>query len=447
MKFTWLLPFKGGGWNNIRMAMETVVAMAHAMGRTLVMPPSQHMYLLNKGNREHNFFSFADFYHLEDLASEHLGITIISMEEFLKRTAMQGLLVNRTTGVVSYPPENRTDWNGRRLHEKELWEYLRDVTDVKNWKPDQCVFAFPSSPGKETEAHEVSQLQTILNSNYKSYHKDPTKAVPVNAPVKDRLTEIASGRKKLCVYDSNMQESLVVHFMCYWKQRARLLTHFYTFLFFENYQHDLWTKRFVRDHLRYVDSLQCAAARIVHAIREKVKADDDKNNNPEGIFDSFHVRRGDFQYKETRVEASELLRTCKDEIPEGSAIYVATDERNKDFFKPLAERYRLFYLDDFKDLITDVNPNHYGMLDQLIASKGRVFFGTYHSTFTGYIDRMRGYHVEKNKEEGYEDGLMLNSYFFLKLFKNKKRTFASPRTTFSREFPIAWRDIDYGVNS
>ena len=46
MKFTTFV--KGGGWNNIRMAMETIVAMAHAMGRTLVIPPSQNMYLLNK---------------------------------------------------------------------------------------------------------------------------------------------------------------------------------------------------------------------------------------------------------------------------------------------------------------------------------------------------------------------------------------------------------------
>jgi len=38
----------GGGWNNIRMAMETVVVMAHAMGRTLVIPPGQGMYLLRK---------------------------------------------------------------------------------------------------------------------------------------------------------------------------------------------------------------------------------------------------------------------------------------------------------------------------------------------------------------------------------------------------------------
>jgi hypothetical protein len=34
----------GGGWNNIRMSMETVLTIAIAMGRVLVLPPSQHMY-------------------------------------------------------------------------------------------------------------------------------------------------------------------------------------------------------------------------------------------------------------------------------------------------------------------------------------------------------------------------------------------------------------------
>ena len=38
----------GGGWNNIRMAMETIVAMAHATGRTLVLPPEKRMYLIGK---------------------------------------------------------------------------------------------------------------------------------------------------------------------------------------------------------------------------------------------------------------------------------------------------------------------------------------------------------------------------------------------------------------
>ncbi len=37
------------------MAMETVVVMAHAMGRTLVLPPAQGMYLLRKDKGEPHF--------------------------------------------------------------------------------------------------------------------------------------------------------------------------------------------------------------------------------------------------------------------------------------------------------------------------------------------------------------------------------------------------------
>lgn len=86
------------------------------------------------------------------------------------------------------------------------------------------------------------------------------------------------------------------------------------------------------------------------------------------------------------------------------------------------------------------------MLDQLIASRGRTFVGTFHSTFTGYINRMRGYHAEKDKLEGYELG-QIQSYFFTpdkqKEVMRKYRPVRRPY--FSREFPIAWRDIDKGI--
>ena len=53
-----------GGFNNIRMALETVVSMAVAMGRPLVIPPSQAMYLLDGGNVSVCSLNFLDYQHV-----------------------------------------------------------------------------------------------------------------------------------------------------------------------------------------------------------------------------------------------------------------------------------------------------------------------------------------------------------------------------------------------
>ena len=54
------------------MSMETIVVMSHAMGRTLVLPPSQGVYLLRKDrDKQRVHFSFEDFYHMEQIGYEH----------------------------------------------------------------------------------------------------------------------------------------------------------------------------------------------------------------------------------------------------------------------------------------------------------------------------------------------------------------------------------------
>lgn len=167
------------------------------------------------------------------------------------------------------------------------------------------------------------------------------------------------------------------------KMDARLLVHFYAFLFFQDWKQDLWMKRFVRDHVRYIDEIQCAAARVVEAVRERVR----QRMPGKSDFDSFHVRRGDFQYKVTRIEASEMYEISKGKLKPGETVYIATDERDKSFFNALKEHYDVVFLDDFMDALGHVNTNYYGMIDQLVASRGRVFFGCWFSTFTAYINR------------------------------------------------------------
>jgi hypothetical protein len=198
----------------------------------------------------------------------------------------------------------------------------------------------------------------------------------------------------------------------------------------------------MRDHMRYTDEIQCAAARVVHAVRQQsIK----KSNN--GDFDSLHVRRGDFQYKNTRISAEEIYENIRDVIQEGSTVFIATDERDKKFFDPLRAHFDVYFLDDFTTELGNINHNFFGMIDQLVASRSQTFFGCWHSTFTGFIHRMRGYHSAREKLAGHENGLLPNSYYYVpKSNRDAMHKYAPLQGAFfSREFPTAWYDLDKSV--
>ena len=353
------------------MNMETVLALAFAMGRTLVLPPEKEFYLLGKDTGEHGgeqkkTFSFSHFFHMESIHNEHPGLDIITMTEYLERVAMKGQMINRHTQKVAFPPGNRTNWDGvnNKVVKDQLYTYLRESSHMAVWVPEDCLAAFPQSTQKEDE----EALHTLVNQ-LKAEPRKPRwedyvgKPVPVDAPPMDRLKENWADRKDLCVYNNILQQQESVHMPTDPQLNARLLVHFYAFLFFQNWKHDLWMKRFIRDHVRYVDEIQCAAARVVEAVRNHVR--DRQPNNVNGDFDTFHIRRGDFQYKVTRLDADKIYQVSKSKLVPGDTVYIATDERDKSFFDPLKEHYDVVFLDDFVDALgKQVNTNYYGMIDQ-----------------------------------------------------------------------------------
>jgi GDP-fucose protein O-fucosyltransferase len=114
-------------------------------------------------------------------------------------------------------------------------------------------------------------------------------------------------------------------------------------------------------------------------------------------------------------------------------LYIATDEKNKAFFKPFHQvrcascpplllslraiprvpcssldlripsrlrvnhqAFTVRFLDDFIDRAhlgdNHLNQNHLGMVEQTVCANAHTFVGTPLSTFTGYITRMRGYY-------------------------------------------------------
>ena len=226
-----------GGFNNIRMAMETVLVLAHTMGRTLVLPPKKNMYLLGKGEKHQNQFSFNDFFHLDAIALEHQGLNIITMEEFLQRKGITGELKSIASGEVIKPPGDQTDWSVR--HQDPLWRYLEKVGKFpEGWEPTSCVAAFPSSDNPK----DVQDLQDTMESILKEGRlPDPGKGdfdgkpTPVDAPMRDRLLEMLATRKKLCIYDNELQKEELIHFKIDNAVKARMLTHFYAFVFFQDW--------------------------------------------------------------------------------------------------------------------------------------------------------------------------------------------------------------------
>jgi hypothetical protein len=134
------------------------------------------------------------------------------------------------------------------------------------------------------------------------------------------------------------------------------------FIFFADWRQDLWSKRFVRDHLRYVDDIMCAAARVIEAVRDHAKKSGLHRNislaeyDVDGAYDGMHVRRGDFQYPPTQLPAEKLFELSP-MLTKGATVYVATDEKDKSFFEVFRKDYDLVFLDDFLHVIPDVNTN------------------------------------------------------------------------------------------
>jgi len=461
-----------GGWNNIRMAMETVVTIAIVTGRTLVLPPT--MQVSHMLGHDEKTFGFEDFFHWESLQQELSALTIISFDEFLQRHVID----NNLLGPDVRPPGGQTNWNGllnqwesaKVGHGNRLWTWWRSVATLLDWQYMECAAVFPEPSGeceggwKKTTIKDEERVQGYLDDIKKrdkarlfqhrsnggspkrawqvrseSYFNNPT---PVDASPEDRLAELIDDRQKLCVYNHKLQDAPVLHARGE-QSDTRFLVHFYAFVFLEDWHHDLWVKRFVRDHLRYVDALQCAAARIVAAVREASPT-----------FDSFHIRRTDFDiaYKMIITSAEDIYeKNTKDVLEEGRHVYIATDETNTEWFAPIAKHYKVHFLSNYTHLLRDVNPNHYGMIDQLVASMGDVFFGTFYSTFSGFINRLRGYRHQQRKAEGWELGVTDSWYYSPKPAKRDFRTvprfYQAVRQAYWRhEFPVCWRDLDHDVD-
>lgn len=471
------------GFNNRRMSIETIITMGISMGRTIVLPPEQPIYMFQHRSRKQKYrFSFEDFFHLNEAHLEHTGVNIITMSEFLQRvmsanynassntSTTTSIMKDKVTGLPTYPPDNRTDWNnatGQELKKLHKWLEANSLS-VTGWETNKCMAYWPEVTGLDEDATYQRFLTTInmttttttMNNTSIIYSNSiwPRSAsfdnapIPVNASVRERFGEQRANRPNLCFYNATMQSAQVLYFKHAYDQSGnRFLSPFYTFHFYEDWHEALWMRRFVRDHMRYHNELMCAAARVIHSIQTRVRqrhVASSNNSSHDGLFHTMHIRRGDFVngYKQVIVGAEQLAQITQEVIEPNSTIFIATDEKNKTYFDPLARHYDLCFLDDFADELKNVNSNYFGIVDQIVASRGDVFIGTWFSTLSAYVNRLRGYYSVRDKLSGYEKGILKSFYFYPPDKRKRMRRYFAPQPAlWAQEFPMAWRDIDHDI--
>lgn len=419
-----------GGWNNIRMAAEMVMIFAHQTGRTLVLPPAGYWYLLLQSkDKDDNLSSFEKFY---DMSKIRETMTIITMKEFLDTVAKQPGLLKQ-----SLPAE--LDVMTLFRPRENLYSYLEKVCYIEQWEPGKQFIGFNLS-------HANPSIFGTFDTNIKS---------------NPRLKEMIANGRKLRPYDEKLHAERVIFFPGDYRNMYRVLTHFYTYLYWENVQTARMYRRIVRDRLRYDDNIFCAAGKVVQWIHEdSVKLLPSKavqpashynnkthggNTNMDATYYALHIRRGDFQYTETRLSAEEIWKNVRDKFDANVTrlIYISTDEKNKGFFEPFRRdgRFKLRFFDDYYPRLLnatmDFDPNIIGMIEQILCANAHTFFGTPRSSFSGYISRLRGY---------YRDGRYERSYYFSKdlMYQlQKQRLLVGP--FWAREFEMAHKDIDDAV--
>ena len=151
------------------------------------------------------------------------------------------------------------------------------------------------------------------------------------------------------------------------------------------------------------------------------RANDAKNRI--GQYNSIHIRRNDFMevYKEsTDYQSNNLVQYLDAKISNSIPLYIATDEKDRSFFNPISEKYKIYFIEDLFGGITNKESI---AIDQIMCIQSEAFLGSMFSTFTNCINIQRGY-------DGKED------------FSRKGINFTYPELTYER-FPWEIEKYDW----
>ncbi len=322
-----------GGFNNIRMSLEISVCLAFLLNRTLVLPPSYEMYLLDGSSQIEDFFNLG-----------HLQINIVKFYDFCQKLKI---------------------------------------------KPDEEVLK------ERSKLIDFDFVGSVLNFE--------------KVPVPDWFAKARPELRQYEVFD----ESPILYF------NGKLLGNFYQSLY-TSYNTEL--KMLIAQQVVYRNDIFDFAWQLINHIGDQT-------------YYAIHIRRNDFQYKDLFISCEEILQGLIGIVPKYSTLYVSTDHKDYEFFKPLRECYNLIFFDEvISSLDIDItNSNWIPILEQLICTRAIKFIGMKLSTFSSYIYRLRGYMSDISDKYYYLNGQEFRSDD-QRDFRKDNRFIAN----WAREYKCSW---------
>ena len=341
-----------GGWNNVRMSLETIFALAFATNRTLVLPPAQDIL----------YMKIPDISQLVELS----GVATIPMFEFLKHEASRlGLVTEEAHALIGRLQQRAIQ---RLEHDHPLWTRLRTRAQIPPWGgtnpngPPICLLMGAPADTFFGREHDFCMGRAPYRPN-EPWNAHWLLHLPCTRPP-----------ERLGWY--------------------RLFGHFYTFVSWTGEERmNRRLRALVRDGVRYARPLMCAAASVVAQLKRECG----------GSFVSMHVRQGDFQRTRPNeiMHAADIERALSSNDARhvragtsssmGECLFIASDAP-KSFFSPLGGKWRLRFISEVDLAQRGVSKALSGLVEQLVAAHGHFFYGTKLSTFSHFIFRLRGYH-------------------------------------------------------
>jgi len=235
--------------------------------------------------------------------------------------------------------------NDTQLLKQPLWDYLEGACYVRPWSPGKTFIAFNITPSTVHQHHHQQHTAST---------ETPLVFGTYDRVAKDRLRHISLGlQRQLIPYDAAFHAHRAVFFPGH--DKNRLLTLWYGFFFFADPAVERWAKRFMRDRVRYLDIIPCAAGKIIDHLRSDVhkhagtaapspgepsfplvtygltrpaqgRARVYRLLSPRhGAYIAYHIRRGDFQQKHTRLAAEVHTLACHTP-PSPSISHISNDD-------------------------------------------------------------------------------------------------------------------------